>query len=62
MRIALEELFVDRISTNIEFQYLLLHSPNLLMGYDTGYVAKYIKGVKVKMQKIYLILEKIKNK
>ena len=44
MRVALEELFVDGISTNIEFQYLLLHSPNFINGrYDTGYVAKYIK-------------------
>ena len=44
MRAALEELFVDGISTNIEFQYLLLHSPKFINGrYDTGYVAKYIK-------------------
>ena len=44
MRAALEELFVDGICTNIEFQYLLLYSPKFINGrYDTGYVAKYIK-------------------
>lgn len=44
MRISLEELFVDGVNTNIEFQYLLLHSAKFIDGrYDTGYVAKYMK-------------------
>ncbi len=44
MRVALEELFVDGVKTNIEFQYLLLHSAKFISGrYDTSYVANYIK-------------------
>jgi len=44
MRATLEELFVDGVKTNIEFQYLLLHSAKFISGrYDTSYVANYIK-------------------
>lgn len=44
MRVALEELIIDGINTNVEFQYLLLYSKNFINGrYDTGYVAKFME-------------------
>lgn len=47
MRIALEELIIDGIATNIEFQYLLLHSPRFVDGkYDTGYIEKFVEEIK----------------
>lgn len=42
MRRALEEFIVDGITTNVEFQYLLLHNPIFVRGdHDTGFIAKY---------------------
>ncbi len=46
MRIALEELIIEGIYSNIEFQYLLLHSPKFVEGrYDTSFIEKFVKEV-----------------
>lgn len=47
MRSALEELLVEGVETNIEFQYLLLHHPIFISGkYDTGFLETFIKELK----------------
>lgn len=47
MRIALEELLIEGVNTNIEFQYLLLHHPTFVSGkYDTGFIEEFIKELK----------------
>ena len=47
MRIALEELLIEGVETNIEFQYLLLHHPTFVSGkYDTGFMDTFIKELK----------------
>lgn len=47
MRVALEELLIEGIETNIEFQYLLLHHPTFISGkYDTGFMEVFIKELK----------------
>lgn len=47
MRQALEELLIEGVETNIEFQYLLLHHPTLISGkYDTGFMETFIKELK----------------
>ena len=47
MRIALEELIIEGVETNIEFQYLLLHHPTFVSGkYDTGFMETFIKELK----------------
>ena len=44
MRVALEELIIEGVETNIEFQYLLLHHPTFVSGkYDTGFMETFIK-------------------
>ncbi|MDO4813617.1 MAG: acetyl-CoA carboxylase biotin carboxylase subunit [Gemella sp.] len=44
MRIALEELIIEGINTNIEFQYLMLHHPEVVKGtYNTGFIEKFVK-------------------
>ena len=44
MRVALEELLIEGVETNIEFQYLLLHHPVFVSGkYDTGFMDVFIK-------------------
>lgn len=44
MRIALEELLIDGISNNIEFQYLLTYSEEFISGnYHTGFIDKFVK-------------------
>ena len=44
MRIALEELIIDGIENNIEFQYFLMYSKEFISGrYNTGFVDKFIK-------------------
>lgn len=46
MRIALEELIIEGIYTNIEFQYLLLHSPKFVEGkYDTSFIETFVREV-----------------
>lgn len=46
MRIALEELIIKGIYTNIEFQYLLLHSPKFVEGrYDTSFIETFVREV-----------------
>lgn len=47
MRCALEELLIEGVETNIEFQYLLLHHPTLVSGrYDTSFMESFIKELK----------------
>lgn len=47
MRVALEELLIEGVETNIEFQYLLLHHPVFVNGkYDTGFMETFIKELK----------------
>lgn len=47
MRIALEELIIEGIDTNIEFHYLLLHHKNFIDGrYTTGFAATFIEELK----------------
>lgn len=44
MRIALEELIIDGVNTNILFHYLLLHNVKFVEGkYDTGFIDKFVK-------------------
>ena len=47
MRIALEELIIDGVETNIEFHYLVLHQRQFIEGtYDTGYAQQFIEELK----------------
>ncbi len=47
MRVALEELIIDGIHTNIEFHYMALHHPRFIEGkYDTGFAATFIEELK----------------
>ncbi|WP_162146912.1 acetyl-CoA carboxylase biotin carboxylase subunit [Acholeplasma granularum] len=42
MRIALEQLVIDGIKTNIEYHYAIMHATDFIKGnYDTGFVAKF---------------------
>lgn len=42
MRIALEQLVIEGITTNIEYHYAILHATDFIKGtYDTGFVAKF---------------------
>lgn len=42
MRVALEQFVIEGISTNIEYQYLIMHDMEFIKGtYDTGYVARF---------------------
>lgn len=42
MRVALEQFFVEGISTNIEYQYLIMHNPDFIKGqYDTGFISRF---------------------
>lgn len=44
MRVALSELIIDGIHTNIEFHYLVLHNTKFVEGkYDTSFAESYIK-------------------
>ncbi len=44
MRTALEELIIDGVENNIEFQYFLMYSKEFINGrYNTGFVDKFIK-------------------
>jgi len=44
MRIALEELIIDGVKTNIEFHYLTLHNKTFIEGnYDTGFFERFVK-------------------
>lgn len=47
MRIALEELLIEGIQTNIDFQYLLVHHETFVDGsYHTGFMETFIKELK----------------
>ncbi len=53
MRIALEELIIDGIKTNIEFHYMTLHHPKFIEGkYNTGFAATFIEEIKQGEQNI----------
>lgn len=42
MRVALEQLVIEGITTNIEYQYAIMHAPEFIKGaYDTGFIAKF---------------------
>ncbi len=42
MRVALEQLVIEGLTTNIEYQYAVMHAPEFIKGtYDTGFVAKF---------------------
>ncbi len=42
MRIALEQLVIEGITTNVEYHYAILHATDFVKGtYDTGFVAKF---------------------
>ncbi len=42
MRVSLEQLVIDGITTNIEYQYAIMHAPDFIKGtYDTGFIAKF---------------------
>lgn len=42
MRCALETFIIDGISTNIEYQYLIMHNPDFVKGtYNTGFIRKF---------------------
>ena len=47
MRIALEELIIDGVETNIEFHYLVMHQRAFIEGtYDTSYAQRFIEELK----------------
>lgn len=47
MRIALEELIIDGVHTNIEFHYLALHHRKFIEGkYNTGFAQEFIEELK----------------
>lgn len=47
MRIALEELIIEGVNTNIEFQYLLLHQPRVVDGsYTTSFIGNFIEELR----------------
>ncbi len=42
MRVALEQFVVEGISTNIDYQYIIMHNPDFIKGhYDTGFIARF---------------------
>lgn len=42
MRMALEQFIIDGVTNNIEFQYLLMHTPEFVKGeVDTGFIARF---------------------
>lgn len=44
MRAALEELIIEGINTNVEFQYLIMYTKEFINGrYNTGFIDKFIK-------------------
>ena len=44
MRVALEQFIIDGIITNIDFLYVLMHSPEFVKGiYDTGFIKKVVE-------------------
>ena len=44
MRVALEELIIDGVKTNIEFHYLVLHNKRFIEGnYDTVFFDEFLK-------------------
>ena len=47
MRQALEELIVDGVKTTVEFNYVLLHHPDFILGhYDTSFIEGFIGELK----------------
>lgn len=49
MRVALEQLIIDGVKTNIELQYLLMHNTDYVRGfYDTSFLMSFVELVKEK--------------
>ena len=49
MRVALEQFVIEGISTNIDYQYLIMHNPDFIKGqYDTGFIARFNMLVEAK--------------
>lgn len=47
MRVALEQLIIDGIQTNIEMQYLIMHNPSFVRGiYDTSFASHFVELMK----------------
>ncbi|HHU56326.1 MAG TPA: acetyl-CoA carboxylase biotin carboxylase subunit [Acholeplasmataceae bacterium] len=47
MRVAIEQLIIDGIQTNIEMQYLIMHNPSFVRGiYDTSFANTFVKLMK----------------
>lgn len=47
MRVALEQLIIDGVKTNIEFQYLIMHNTDYVKGlFNTNFLSKFIELVK----------------
>jgi len=48
MRQALEEFIIEGVTTNIDFNYYLLHDPNYMNGtFDVGFIERLLKELKV---------------
>jgi acetyl-CoA carboxylase biotin carboxylase subunit len=46
MRVALEQFVIEGITTNIEYQYLIMHHTDFIKGhYDTGFISRFQKLV-----------------
>lgn len=42
MRVALEQFAIEGISSNVEYQYVIMHSPDFIKGnIDTGFIARF---------------------
>lgn len=48
MRVSLEQLMIDGIKTNIEFQYLIMHNTDFVRGvYTTKFIADFLETVRM---------------
>ncbi len=47
MRVALEQMIIDGVKTNIELLYLIMHNTNFVRGvYDTGFLRNFMETIK----------------
>ncbi len=47
MRVALEQMIIDGVKTNIELLYLIMHNTNFVRGvYDTGFLREFLETIK----------------
>lgn len=62
MRVALEQLVIEGVETNIEYQYMIVHHPEFIKGtYDTGFIAKFHAVVMEEYNARSIKWAKIKN-